>query len=154
MNNELTPNSTTPCRTQRTGVLLVTHSPLGQAFRSVVAHIDQLVQAPLAVLDVEPEMSRSDAYEAALTLVSDLGCAEYLLMTDLPGWTSPGVVAQNVCEFLGQRAHLLGGLNMPMLLTALENLHMDAHSAAVMAKQAGQMGVVGDLVDAAGECYA
>lgn len=134
----------------RTGIILIVHAPLGQAFRAVVAHIDPTAMAQLAVLDVQPDMSRAEAYEAALALIASQNCSQYLLMTDLPGLTSPGVVAQNLCAFLGQRAQLLGGVNMPMLLTALEHLHVDVHRAALAAQEAGRLGVGGEMSSAAG----
>jgi mannose PTS system EIIA component len=130
----------------RTGILLIAHAPLGQAFRAVVAHIVPWAHSAIAVLDVEPDMSRAEAYEAALALIVSQDFAEYLLMTDLPGLTSPGVVAQNLCAFLGARAEWLGAINMPMLLTALEHQHLGAHDAALAAQEAGRVGVLDGLV--------
>ena len=74
-----------------------------------------------------------------------MGCAELLVLVDIHGGPTPCAVAQRLCESWGARARLLGGLNVPMLLTALECSRLEVGRLAQVAAEAGRRSVVDGL---------
>ena len=129
----------------RTGLLLIAHAPLGEAFVKVAKHVFGTIDSPLRVLDVHADTSSDEAVRFAQLLVAGMNCAEVLILVDIHGGPTPCVIARRVCEALSDRAQLVGGLNAAMLLTALESVHLDAHSLAQIVVESGRGAVLSGL---------
>ncbi|KFB69634.1 MAG: PTS system fructose IIA component [Candidatus Accumulibacter vicinus] len=125
----------------RPGVLLIAHAPLAQAFVCVAEHVLGRVDRPLAALDLAADDSREHALLAAQSLAAGMGCGDLLILVDIHGGPSPCVVAQRLCEIWGPRARLVGGLNVAMLLTALECSDGEVGRLAEEVAEAARIGV-------------
>lgn len=98
------------------GLLLVAHSPLASALRSVAQHVYPDCAASLLALDVPPDMSAETAQARASELLQRLQANEVLILTDVFGAT-PCNVAQRLAD--GLRVKVVTGVNVPMLWRAL-----------------------------------
>lgn len=125
----------------RSGVLLIAHAPLAQAFVSVAEHVLGRLERPLAALDLAADDSREHALSAAQSLAAAMGCGDLLILVDIHGGPSPCAVAQRLCQLWGSRARLVGGLNVAMLLTALESSNAEVGQLAEVVAEAARLGV-------------
>lgn len=100
------------------GILLLTHAPLGQAFKKVLSHIFLGQPELFDVLDVEMD----DAPEAVLSKAKkmikrlDHG-AGVLVLTDVTGSTPANCAVQLKNAF--PHMEIVAGISMPMLLRAV-----------------------------------
>lgn len=127
------------------GVLLIAHQPLAHALVRVAEHVLGHCGGPLAALDIPPDLPREYAIAAALTLAGQMACTGLLVLVDLHGGPTPCVVAQGLCEAWGTRARLVGGVNVAMLLTALESRHLPVEALAQEVTAAGRSSVLAGL---------
>lgn len=123
-----------------TGILLLTHAPLGQAMRSTLAHIYNAEPEGLEVLDMQPDQDPEDvvliASEAVMRLDQGNGV---LVLTDVLGST-PANCARRLLE-LGNVA-VYAGVNIPMLLKVLNYRSEPLEDMTSMAVSGGLAGIV------------
>nr|WP_210424750.1 PTS fructose transporter subunit IIA [Marichromatium bheemlicum] len=123
-------------------MLLITHQPLG----------GDLLRIAGAILGTEPHATE------ALELVNDrpcdcmlreaLDCVDrldrgngVLVLTDLYGST-PANIARALCNQQQRRVRVISGVNLPMLLRALNYADLDLDSVAEKALEGGREGVI------------
>jgi len=100
-----------------TGIVLLTYGDIGGSLLEAAAHVlgeDVVDAAAIAVRDTPTTIDELPGQIDAV--LNDLGCAQYLLLVDLPGSTH-----FNVARGFTRRGNiaLLTGLNLPMLLRVL-----------------------------------
>lgn len=137
------PSTPTPAPPLLGRIVVVAHAPLASAFVKAANDIAPGSGEAMLALDYETDATREGALAAAVAGTQNWCDVGVLVMTDLPGYTSPGIVAQQLCMRLGESARLLGGLNMPMLLTALMHKGQDLDAAWRTSRDGGRDGVIG-----------
>lgn len=133
------------CVSARTGILLVAHAPLARAYVAVAQHVFGDIAGPLVALDIHPNATPDTVIDAACELVAAMCCQEVLVLVDIHGGPTPCVIARRVCDALGTRADLIGGVNMPMLLTAIEGQQGEVHVLAAEVADCGRRSVLAGL---------
>lgn len=120
-----------------TDLLIVAHTGIGEAMRSVADTIlDRRVE--LTIFPVDPQ----DDPEAATRRLTELlrawdGSRPPLVMTDLPGATPHNLAIAAVARTL-PGTPVLTGLNLPMLLRALNHDQQPAAALAELAAHGAQ----------------
>lgn len=132
--------------TQATALLIIAHEPLAHAFVQVADHVFGSTVGPLAALDIAADIPREQSLAAAQSLADSMNCPQVLVLVDIHGGPTPCAVALRLCEKLGERARLVGGLNVAMLLTALESRHLHVGELAQLAATAGRVAVFDERV--------
>ena len=122
-----------------TRLLVIAHSPLASALRSVAAHIFPDQAAAMLVCDVTAEQSAEDIERALLAEMAAASETEWLILTDVFGAT-PCNVARRIGERPGTR--LLAGVNVPMLWRALGHLHEPLEKVTALAAAGASQGVM------------
>jgi mannose PTS system EIIA component len=124
-------------------IFIIAHAPLASALRQCVAHVFADRMDSLLALDVEPDVSVAQSLALAQKILQRFDDAPVLFLTDVMGATPCNVARQLHKE---RAAHLLAGVNLPMLWRAVayQNEPLD-----VLMEKALQGGVQGVLqVDA------
>lgn len=103
-----------------TGILIVAHTPLASALRACVMHVYPEAADTVVALDVPPNEFTDTTQATARVLISQLGTAQTLVLTDVFGAT-PCNVAQKVVD--GFCTKLVAGVNLPMLLRTVNYRH-------------------------------
>ena len=125
------------------GILLVTHSGVGSACRTVAERL--LGNLPLAVgvfelpFDLPPEQALAQGSAALRKIDSGNGT---LLLSDLYG-ASPSRLAQRLAQ-LGTPARRVSGLSLPMLLRVLNHAEAELDELARIAASGARNGVIAD----------
>lgn len=125
-----------------TRILLVTHAPLAQALRACALHVFSDSAADVLALDIPPDEAPEFSLERARRLLAGLdptGHAPVLVLTDMLGAT-PCNVAR--CLVAGRNAHLVAGVNLPMLLRAVTYRHEPLPALVERAVTGGTRGVL------------
>ena len=122
-----------------TGIILVTHSGLGESLRHQAEVIlGKLV--PMTTVSIsygaDPDMALNELV-AALSMGRDADGA--IVLTDLPGAT-PHNLAQKAAEEIG--VPVISGINLPMLLKVINHVDKPPHELAAMASLGGHEGIV------------
>ncbi|MDD2546823.1 MAG: PTS sugar transporter subunit IIA [Burkholderiaceae bacterium] len=99
-----------------TSILIIAHAPLAHALRECALHVFADCGADVAALDVQPQAAPEDSLALAEQLMARLGGSATLVLTDLLGAT-PCNIAQRLVD--GRPARLVAGVNLPMLLRAV-----------------------------------
>lgn len=124
------------------GILLLTHAPLGQAFKTVMSHIFLGQPLQFDVIDVEMDDKPEAVLEKAKKIVKRLDKGQgVLVMTDVTGSTPA-----NCAEALKEVAHVqvVAGVSVPMLLRAItyrDQLLEIVSDAAIMGAKDGAVHV-------------
>ncbi|MEK9720121.1 MAG: PTS sugar transporter subunit IIB [Quisquiliibacterium sp.] len=104
------------------GIMVVSHEPLGTALIHCTRHIYGQLPVQLAALDVIPDEDPEQAYSAARNLLARINDGSgVVVLTDLYGAT-PSRIAARLAE--PQKVVVLSGVNLPMLVKALNNRRM------------------------------
>jgi PTS system mannose-specific IIA component len=104
------------------GIMVVSHEPLGTALIHCTRHIYGRLPVQLAALDVIPDEDPDQAYSAALELLARINDGSgVVVLTDLFGAT-PSRIAARLAE--PHKVVVLAGVNLPMLVKALNNRRM------------------------------
>lgn len=98
------------------GLFIIAHAPLATALRAVAQHVYPDCAGALGVLDVPADMPIDEVEARAVALLSTMGAAEVLILTDVFGAT-PCNVAQRLAD--GLRIRVVTGVNVPMLWRSL-----------------------------------
>jgi PTS system mannose-specific IIA component len=96
-----------------TRILLLAHAPLAHALRQCALHVYPDCAVDVIAIDVPPNAPPADTLAAARIALQQDGDRATLVMTDVFGAT-PCNVALKLVD--GQRAKLVTGVNLPMLL--------------------------------------
>lgn len=99
------------------GILLLTHAPLGQAFKTVMSHIFLGQPLQFEVIDMEMDDSTDVVVEKAKKIIKRLDKGQgVLVMTDVTGSTPA-----NCAEALRSQGQVqvVAGVSVPMLLRAI-----------------------------------
>jgi PTS system mannose-specific IIA component len=122
------------------GILLLTHSPLGNAFIEAATHVfrgrPERIESVDVWADQDPAEVRALAKEAIARIDDGSGV---LVITDVMGGTPSNCTLQ-----LAQPGHVevIAGISLPMLLRALTYRNDTIDVVVEMALAGGQSGVV------------
>ncbi|WP_295454808.1 PTS fructose transporter subunit IIA [uncultured Thiodictyon sp.] len=122
------------------GLLLITHRPLGADLLRVATEIFGTCPTRTGSLEVENDAPREGIMAAAKRLAQELDTGDGLLvMTDIYGAT-PANLAVALCADHPHR-RVLAGVNLPMLVRALNYAGLDLETLADKALTGGRDGV-------------
>lgn len=123
----------------RTGILIIAHAPLAQAFRAGALHVFPDCAAIVSALDVQPDTPPEETLVSARMSLERLGTERTLVLTDVFGAT-PCNVAQRLVD--GDHSRLITGLNLPMLLRVLTYRQEPLDALVARAVAGGTQGVM------------
>ncbi len=121
------------------GVLVVSHEPLGTALIRCTRHIYGSLPPQLAALDVipdeDPQLACTSARELLLRINDGSGV---IVFTDLFGAT-PSRIAQSLAD--PQRVAVIAGVNLPLLVKALNNRRSPLDEVIATLVQSGRQAI-------------
>lgn len=122
-----------------TGIVLVTHDGLGEALRLEAETIlDRHVAVVTVAVSYRAEVEATlDSLRIALTSGADAQGS--LVLTDLPGATPHNLAARAAGEL---DIPIVSGLNLPMLLKAINHAGKEPSELARLAASGGAQGIV------------
>lgn len=129
----------------KTCFLIIAHAPLASALRACALHVFPECEAQVLALDVPAYAQPAEMREAARSLMKCCRADQVLLLSDVVGAT-PCNVAQSLVEDPSVR--LVVGVNLPMLLRAVNYCEDDLPSLVERALSGGRQGMV-ELQDVA-----
>ncbi len=122
------------------GLLLITHGPLGADLLRIATQIFGICPAAVEALEVVNDTPRETVIDQALLCADRLDQGDgVLVLTDLYGAT-PANIAAALLD-LREGLRLITGVNLPMLLRALNYAALDLDSVTERALQGGRDGV-------------
>lgn len=125
------------------GILLITHSGVGQAFINTLSNTFSPLPLPIKDLAVAsnsyPDVD--DMITKACQLTNELDQGDgVLVLTDMIGST-PSNIAQRILP-LGHHVRVIAGVNLPMLFRILNYPHLSLNLLAEKARSGGQEGII------------
>ncbi len=120
-------------------ILIIAHAPLASALRQCALHVFPDCGDSLAALDVLPDVSPEESFQAARILLDQLNTPHVLVLADIFGAT-PCNVAQKLVD--GEHSRLIAGVNLPMLLRTLCYRHEALDVLVARAIAGGTQGVM------------
>jgi len=123
------------------GLLVVTHAPLGNALLQVASHILGASPDLLKVLDILPSAGQESIVEKGLILLKQLDQhGGVVILSDCKGST-PGNIAEQLHSIVFNSS-LVYGLNLPMLLRAINYCGEPHHAVADAAVAGGKKSII------------
>lgn len=123
------------------GLLLITHQPLGSDLVGIATRILGDRPAGLEAMEVVNDVPCEDLLADARRRLERLdGGDGVLVLTDLYGSTPANVAVALLTN--PERLRVIAGVNLPMLLRALNYAELDLDAVAEKALQGGRNGVV------------
>ncbi|HZV66017.1 MAG TPA: PTS fructose transporter subunit IIA [Telluria sp.] len=122
------------------GILLMTHSPLGQAFVAAVAHVFRGPTEQFEAIDVTADQDLGEVNCLAEQAIARLDQGDgVLVITDIKGGTPA-----NCCNSLADagRVEVIAGISLPMLLRAITYRRDSLDVVVEMALAGAQSGAV------------
>ena len=127
-------------REKMIGILLVTHTPLSAAFLAAATHVYKKAPDHVRALDVIADQDPYEVNELVAQALLELDDGDgVLILTDICGAT-PANCAQRMAN-LSSNTRLIYGLNVPMLLRALNYRHLPLVQVVEKAVDGGKNGV-------------
>ena len=120
-------------------ILIIAHAPLANALRQCALHVFPDCGDGVAALDVQPNVSPEETFQAARISLEQARSRHVLVLTDVFGAT-PCNVAQRLVGGVGAR--LVTGVNLPMLLRAVSYRAEPLDSVVARAVVGGTQGVM------------
>ncbi|MCG8489591.1 MAG: PTS fructose transporter subunit IIA [Chromatiales bacterium] len=121
------------------GLLLITHSRIGDALLETVKKMFVDVPLPIETLTVSTECNPDQIKTEAHQLVENLNDGDgVLVFTDMYGST-PSNIAYSLAD--RGRVNVVSGLNLPMLIRTLNYLDLDLKSLTEKAVSGGREGI-------------
>ena len=120
-------------------ILIVAHAPLANALRQCALHVFPDCGDGVAALDVLPNVSPEETFQAARITMEQLHAPHVLVLADVFGAT-PCNVAQKLVD--GVRSRLIAGVNLPMLLRTVSYRHETLDALVTRALAGGTQGVM------------
>lgn len=121
------------------GIVIVAHAPLASALRQCVAHVFPERLEGVLALDVAAQDAPAASVAQGQQVLAPWAGRPLLLLTDVLGAT-PCNVARALAQ--GRAACVLAGVNLPMLLRAVNYQHEPLAQLAERARDGGTQGVV------------
>lgn len=121
------------------GIFIIAHAPLATALRQCVLHVYPDAGARIAAMDVPASAELASTCDRAQDRLQALGWDGALVVTDVFG-ASPCNVARGLPDDV--RVRLLAGVNLPMLLRAVNYLDQPLEVLADKAMAGGVQGVM------------
>lgn len=122
------------------GILLVTHTGIGNALLNVAYNTFGNLSLPITQLSVSRDPDLELMVTKAAYLVKKLDAGQGVLVaTDMYGST-PSNIAQNL-QKLGYAVRIVSGLNLPMLFRILNYPFLNLEELVQKAVSAGQQGI-------------
>ena len=122
------------------GILVVAHKPVASSFGMAVRHVLGNTPPQLAWLDVDSNDDPDAVLQRARTLIAELDSGSGVLVCcDICGAT-PSNVATQLSE--PGKVHVLSGLNLPMLLRAVNYRNASLEESTEKAFAGGTGGVM------------
>ncbi len=132
------------------GILVVSHEPFGSALIRCSRHVYGRLAPQLAALDVVPDESPEVALAAGRELLARINDGSgAIVLTDVFGATPSRIALQLAVP---DRVRVLAGVNLPVLLKALQNRRLPVDELAELLCASGQRSIC--LVDRIGDCDA
>lgn len=122
----------------KTCLLLIAHAPLASALRACALHVFPECDAEVLALDVPAYSQPAEMREAARALIGRSRAEQVLLLSDVVGAT-PCNVAQGLVQ--GEDVRLVTGVNLPMLLRAVNYRDEDLPRLVERALSGGLQGM-------------
>ena len=120
-------------------ILIIAHAPLANALRQCALHVFPDCGDGVAALDVQPNVSPEETFQAARISLEQARSRHVLVLTDVFGAT-PCNVAQRLVD--GVRSRLVAGVNLPMLLRTVSYRHEPLDALVARALTGGTQGVM------------
>ena len=124
------------------GILIIAHAPLASALRQCVAHVFTDNPEGVAALDVQPNTPPEETLAQARIMLAQLGATDALVLADVFGAT-PCNVAQKLVD--GVHSKLITGVNLPMLLRALNHRDKGMDNLITKTVAGGRDGIINML---------
>lgn len=131
----------------KTCILLIAHAPLASALRACALHVFPECESEVLALDVPAYAQPAEMREAARALIAHTRSAQVLLLSDVAGAT-PCNVARGLVD--GERVRLVTGVNVPMLLRAVNYREEPLPQLVERALAGGVQGIVPVVEDTCG----
>jgi mannose PTS system EIIA component len=103
-------------QTMHNVIFIIAHAPLASALRQCVAHVFAERMDTVLAVDIEPDASVAQSLAQAQNVLSPFSDTPLLILTDVMGATPCNVARQLLAQ---RKAHLLTGVNLPMLWRAV-----------------------------------
>jgi PTS system ascorbate-specific IIA component len=128
---------------QASGLLIVVHAPLGSALLQVITHILGELPTYVKILEIAPNAEREIYLDQGLLLLKQINHHRgVVIFSDCKGST-PGNIAQQI-HSVAHNSSLVFGVNLPMLLRAI-NYAVQPHAVvAAAAITGGKAAIVGE----------
>lgn len=123
----------------KTCFLLIAHAPLASALRACALHVYPECEAEVLALDIPAYSQPAEMLEAARALMNRSQAKQILLLSDVVGAT-PCNVAQGLTR--GESVGLVAGVNVPMLLRAVNYREEDLPRLIEYALSGGKQGMM------------
>lgn len=104
------------------GILVVSHEPFGSALIRCTRHVFGRLPPQLAALDVVPDENPDAAFRCGRELLARINDGSgAVVLTDVFGATPSRIATQLAVP---DRVRVVAGVNLPMLLKAIQNRRM------------------------------
>lgn len=132
------------------GILVVSHEPFGSALVRCTRHVYGRLAPQLAALDILPDESPELALAAGRDLLARINDGSgAIVLTDVFGATPSRIALQLAVP---DRVRVLAGVNLPILLKALQNRRLPVDELARLLRDSGRRSIC--LVDRDDDCDA
>jgi PTS system ascorbate-specific IIA component len=126
------------------GILLICHNDIGDQLIETATDMLDHVPTRLAHLDVHQDDDPIDLLECARRRVAEIDTGEgVLVMTDMYGST-PSNIAHRLLD--GRKVSVISGVNLPMLVRALNYARLGLPAMTEKACRGGHDGIVQDHI--------
>lgn len=122
------------------GILIVAHDPVASSFVEAIRHVLGSVPPQMAALDVARDAKPEAVFERAQNLVAQLDGGEGVLVcSDVCGATPCNIATR---LNLTGKVNVLSGLNLPMLLRAINYRNLSLTELTEKAAEGARNGVM------------
>lgn len=134
------------CSIARTGIFLIAHAPLASALKTCAHHILPDIATCITAYDVKAEDPIENALKNCIELSNNLCGSQIIIMTDVIG-ASPYRLSMQALTHLKsltetyRPAHVVTGVNIPMLLRALTYHYKDIDELIELVVEGGARGI-------------
>jgi len=122
------------------GIMIITHNRVGEVLLDTAHSILGKLPMPVACVNVPHGENTDLVYEQARKRYSELACDGVLILTDIYGSTPSNISKRLMASF--PATLLVSGVNLPMLIRALNYPDLELHALAHKALSGGQDGII------------
>lgn len=125
----------------KTTVCVITHAPLATAYAEVARHVLGFQPSNLLPMDINEDADKEEMVTSAITKIGAIMNSNgALVLTDTFGAT-PSNIARDIATAIPD-CYLIAGINLPMLLRALNYATQTADELATTAIEGGRNGII------------